>query len=165
MEWETFCSGRDPTCRSFFWPVPRIRWRWASCRYWRRAWKGPRSKFEQMTVRIFDDGDSLALAAAEQAAVAIREAIAERNCCRVMLATGNSQLQFLDALTRMAGIDWNKVEAFHLDEYVGIPVTHPASFRKFLLERVIHKAGITKYHFVEGDAADLSLAICEVSAP
>jgi len=115
-------------------------------------------------VRLFDDVALLARAAAEQAAAAIRLAIAERNCCRVILATGNWQLQFLDALTRMAGIDWNKVEAFHLDEYVGIPVTHPASFRKSLLERVIHKAGITKYHFVEGDAADLSLAICEVSA-
>jgi len=63
----------------------------------------------------------------------------------------------------MERIDWNKVEAFHLDEYVGLPVTHPASFRKFLMERVIKKTGITKYHFVEGDAADLSLAIREVS--
>jgi glucosamine-6-phosphate deaminase len=63
----------------------------------------------------------------------------------------------------MAGIDWCKVEAFHLDEYVGLPVTHPASFRRFLLERVIHKTGIVKYHFVEGDAVDLPLTIREVS--
>jgi len=117
-----------------------------------------------MTVRLFGDPASLALASAEQAAATMRRAIAERGCCRVVLATGNSQLQFLEALTRMAGIDWNKVEAFHLDEYVGVPVTHPASFRKFLLERVIHKTGIKKYHFVEGDAADLSSAIREVSA-
>ena len=116
-----------------------------------------------MSVRLFGDGVSLALAAAGQAAAGIRYAIAERNCSRVVLATGNSQLQFLEALTRMAGIDWNKVEAFHLDEYVGLPVTHPASFRKFLLEHFIHKTGITKYHFVQGDAADLSLAIREVS--
>lgn len=116
-----------------------------------------------MTIRIFGDGDSLVLAAAEQAALAIRRAVAERNCCRVVLATGNSQLQFLEALTRLAGIDWNRFEAFHLDEYVGLPVTHPASFRKFLMERVIKKTGITKCHFVEGDAADLSLAIREVS--
>jgi len=116
-----------------------------------------------MTVRIFGDDASLALAAAEQAAAAMRGAIAGRGCCRIILATGNSQLQFLEALTGMAGIDWNKVEAFHLDEYVGLPVTHPASFRKFLLERVIHKTGIMKYHFVEGNAADLSQAIREVS--
>ena len=116
-----------------------------------------------MTVRIFGDDASLALAAAEQAAAAMRGAIAGRGCCRIILATGNSQLQFLEALTGMAGIDWNKVEAFHLDEYVGLPVTHPASFRKFLLERVIHKTGIMKYHFVEGDGADLSQAIREVS--
>ena len=116
-----------------------------------------------MTVRIFGDDASLAQAAAEQAAAAMRGAIAGRGCCRIILATGNSQLQFLEALTGMAGIDWNKVEAFHLDEYVGLPVTHPASFRKFLLERVIHKTGIMKYHFVEGNAADLSQAIREVS--
>jgi len=117
-----------------------------------------------MIVRLFGDPASLALAAAEQAAAAMRRAIAERDCCRVVLATGNSQLQFLEALTSMEEIDWNKVEAFHLDEYVGLPVTHPASFRKFLLERVIHKTGIKKYHFVEGDAADLQRAIREVSA-
>jgi glucosamine-6-phosphate deaminase len=114
-------------------------------------------------VRLFDDVALLARAAAEQAAAAIRLAITERDCGRVVLATGNSQLQFLEPLTRMAGIDWNKVEAFHLDEYVGLPLTHPASFRKFLLELVIRKTGITKYHFVEGDAADLSRAIREVS--
>ncbi|HWZ76442.1 MAG TPA: glucosamine-6-phosphate deaminase [Candidatus Sulfotelmatobacter sp.] len=113
----------------------------------------------RLSVRLFGDGASLALAAAEQAAAAMRRAIEEQDCCRVILATGNSQLQFLEALTTRAGIDWSKMEAFHLDEYVGLPATHPASFRKFLLERVIHKTGITKYHFVEGDAADMSLAI------
>ena len=116
-----------------------------------------------MIVRLLGDADSLAQAAAEQAASAMRCAIADRGCCRIVLATGNSQLQFLQVLTGMAEIDWNKIQAFHLDEYVGLPVTHPASFRKFLLERVIHKTGIMKYHFVEGDAADLSLAIREVS--
>jgi glucosamine-6-phosphate deaminase len=120
---------------------------------------------KRLSVRLFGDGASLALAAAEQAATAMRRAIEEQDCCRVILATGNSQLQFLGALTRMGGIDWSKMEAFHLDEYVGLPATHPASFRKFLLERVIHKTGITKYHFVEGDAADMSLAIRAASTP
>ena len=71
-------------------------------------------------------------------------------------------MEFLDALTATAGIDWTRVEAFHLDEYVGMPITHPASFRKFLLERVIGKAGITKYHLVNGDAADVRGAMCDV---
>jgi len=116
-----------------------------------------------MQLRIFEDSTTLAQAAAEQAASAMRNAIVERGRSRIVLATGNSQLQFLDALTKMPGIDWKKVEAFHLDEYVGMPITHPASFRRFLLERVIHKTGIVNYHFVEGDAADLTAAIGKVS--
>ena len=116
-----------------------------------------------MILKIFNDRDSLAQAAAEQAAAAIRHAIAERGLCRIVLATGNSQLAFLDALTKVSAIDWTKVEAFHLDEYVGLPIAHPASFRKFLLERVINKVGIVKHHLVEGDAEDVSAAIRSVT--
>lgn len=112
-----------------------------------------------MLLRLFKNSNSLADAAAQQAADSMRQAIAQRGCCRVVLATGNSQLAFLNALTSMNGIDWKNVEAFHLDEYVGMPATHPASFRKFLLERVIRKAGITQFRGVEGDAADLAGAI------
>lgn len=104
----------------------------------------------------------MARTAAEQAATTIRNAIADSCRCRVVLATGTSQFEFLDFLTTAAGIDWKKVEAFHLDEYVGMEVTHPASFRKILLERVIHKTGITNYHFIESDAGDLSAAVREV---
>ncbi len=78
------------------------------------------------------------------------------------MATGASQFGFLDALTKTADIDWAKVEAFHLDEYVGMPITHPASFRKILLERVVHKTGMKRFHMIEGDAADLSAAIRDV---
>jgi glucosamine-6-phosphate deaminase len=115
-----------------------------------------------MILKLFSDSQSLAQAASEQAAAAIKRALVARDCCRLVLATGNSQLAFLDALTKTAGIDWKKIEAFHLDEYAGMPISHPASFRKFLLERVIRKTGIEKYHFVDGDAADLSAAIREV---
>lgn len=80
----------------------------------------------------------------------------------MVLATGTSQFAFLDALTSTAGLEWNRVEAFHLDEYVGIPITHPASFRRILLDRVINKVGISKYWLIEGDAPDLSRAIAEV---
>jgi len=60
-------------------------------------------------------------------------------------ATGTSQLDFLDALTKAKAIDWQQVEMFHLDEYVGLPITHPASFRKYLLEKFIRKAGLTQF--------------------
>src|SRR5579859_4830495 len=104
-------------------------------------------------VRVFEDKLSLATAAAEQASTAIRRAISARGVARIIVATGNSQLGFLDALTRAENIDWQKVEMFHLDEYVGLPLTHPASFRKYLLEKLIHKADITRYHLLDGNAA------------
>ena len=116
-----------------------------------------------MLVRLFRDRNSLALAAADQAAASIRAAIGQLGRCRVVLATGASQFEFLDVLTKMRDIDWSKVEAFHLDEYVGLPDTHRASFRKYLLERVIEKTGIQSYHFVEADAADLESAIEKMS--
>ena len=68
-----------------------------------------------------------------------------------MVATGTSQLDFLDALATSSGIDWQRLEMFHLDEYVGLPITHPASFRKYLLEKFIHKAGIAHYHLLDGE--------------
>lgn len=115
-----------------------------------------------MLLRVFKDSTALARAAAEQTAKSIRNAIADHDNCRVVLATGTSQFEFLDFLTKADGIDWKRVEAFHLDEYVGMAVTHPASFRKILLERVIHKTGIANYHFIESDADDLSTAVLKV---
>jgi glucosamine-6-phosphate deaminase len=103
-------------------------------------------------LRVFEDKSSLSAAAAEQAASTIRRAIRDRGRARIVAATGTSQLDFLDALTRAEKIDWHRVELFHLDEYVGLPITHPASFRKYLLERLIHKTGITKYHLLDDDA-------------
>jgi glucosamine-6-phosphate deaminase len=107
-----------------------------------------------MLIKVFSDRRGLGQAAAEQAAEAIRRAIAERAQARIIAATAASQLEFLEALTKAPDIDWSKVEAFHLDEYIGLPVAHPGSFRKMLLEQLVRKTGITKYHLLDGDAAD-----------
>ena len=107
-----------------------------------------------MRVLICDSKLSLAAAAAGQAAVAMRQATAERGCARIVAATGVSQFEFLDALTSTPQVAWAKVELFHLDEYVGLPMSHPASFRKFLMDRLVSKTGIRKVHFLEGDAPD-----------
>ncbi len=107
-----------------------------------------------MLLKVFNDRPSLGSAAAEQAATAIRRAITARGQARIIAATAASQLEFLDALTKAPGIDWANVEAFHLDEYIGLPVTHPGSFRKMLLEQLIQKTGIVRYHLLDGDAAD-----------
>jgi glucosamine-6-phosphate deaminase len=101
-------------------------------------------------LRKFPDKKSLASAAAAQAATVIRRSIAERGKARIIAATGASQFEFLEALTTIADIDWRHVEMFHLDEYVGLPETHPASFCKYLRERLIDKVGIGKYHLLSG---------------
>jgi glucosamine-6-phosphate deaminase len=107
-----------------------------------------------MRIKVFDDKPGLSRAAADQAAAAIRHAISDRGHARIVAATAASQIDFLDALTRFPQIDWKRVEAFHLDEYVGLPVSHPGSFRKMLLQQLISKTGIQNYHLLDGDAAD-----------
>jgi len=71
---------------------------------------------------------------------------------RLVAATGQSQLDFLDTLSHAGGIEWPRVELFHLDEYVGLSIDHPASFRKYLLERLIRKVGIERYHLLDGES-------------
>ena len=90
-------------------------------------------------------------AAAKHAAGILRRQIAAKGSARIIAATGASQFDFLDALTSVPGIDWGRVEMFHLDEYVGLPADHPASFRKYLRERLISKTGITRYHLIDAE--------------
>jgi glucosamine-6-phosphate deaminase len=104
-----------------------------------------------MVIRVFQDKASLGEAAAARAASAIRGAIAERGIARVVAATGASQFEFLEALTKAPKIDWKKVELFHLDEYIGLPMSHPASFCKYLQERLIGKTAITNVHLLNGE--------------
>jgi glucosamine-6-phosphate deaminase len=105
-----------------------------------------------MILKVFEDKPSLARTAADQAATTIRSAIANHGSARVIAATGASQLEFLDALTNTDGIEWKQVELFHLDEYIGLPRNHPASFRKYIQERIIDTTGITNYHLLDGTA-------------
>jgi glucosamine-6-phosphate deaminase len=104
-----------------------------------------------MKTRLFDHKIALGRAAAAQAAGIIREAIRQRGTARILAATGNSQLEFLDALTAEPDIAWREVEMFHLDEYVGLSIKHPASFRKYLFERLINKTRLGRYHLLDGE--------------
>ena len=76
---------------------------------------------------------------AEFGAERIRKALKERGEARVILATGASQFEMLKALLTQEGIDWSRVAMFHLDEYVGLPISHPASFRQYLWKRFVSK--------------------------
>jgi len=115
-----------------------------------------------MVLKVFNDKSSLAKAAAQKAGAAIRSAIRDSGQARVIAATGTSQLEFLAALTESTDVDWGLVELFHLDEYIGLPATHPASFRKILLDRFVNKTGIAKFHPLDGEARDLSEVIRQV---
>ena len=110
-----------------------------------------------MLLRVFNDRLSLGKTAAAQAAAAIRSAIVSRGQARVVAASAASQFEFLEALTATPGIDWKLVTLFHLDEYIGLPMSHPASFCKFLQDRLISKTGIVNYHLLDGsqDPADV----------
>jgi len=104
-----------------------------------------------MMIKVFPDAAALAAAAAADAAANIRSAIAARGRARIIAATGASQVAFLNQLTRQPDLDWPSVELFHLDEYIGLPIDHPASFRKYLLERLIRPAGIVECHLLDGE--------------
>jgi glucosamine-6-phosphate deaminase len=105
-------------------------------------------------IQVFDTKQELGRAAAERAKAAIGEAIAQAGEARVIAATGASQFEFLDALTTAGGVDWGRVEMFHLDEYVGLPDTHPASFRRYLRERIVQRVHPRAFHYLAGDAED-----------
>jgi glucosamine-6-phosphate deaminase len=105
-----------------------------------------------MIKKIFDDKLLLAKAAAHHAAVSLKKALAERGHARIIAATGASQFEFLEALAARREIDWPNVEMFHLDEYIGLSADHPASFRKFLRERLVAKTGITQARFLDVDS-------------
>ncbi|MBQ3222650.1 MAG: 6-phosphogluconolactonase [Clostridia bacterium] len=105
-----------------------------------------------MKMHILPDAKAMGAAAAKEIANILRETIAREGEARIVVSTGESQFTMFEALVQEE-LDWKKVVMFHLDEYVGISDTHPASFRKYLKERFIEKAGIEQYHFVDADPA------------
>jgi glucosamine-6-phosphate deaminase len=94
-------------------------------------------------------------AAAEYGAVAIKQAITAKGSANIILATGASQFEMLHSLVARSDVDWSKVTAFHLDEYIGLPMGHPASFKKYLQERFVAKvSALQAFYFVDGNRAN-----------
>lgn len=108
----------------------------------------------ELRVRVFERDVDLARAAAIEAAVSIRGAIDARGVAHVMFASGNSQLAFLGMLADEHRIDWSLVIGFHMDEYLGLPADHSASFRRYMREHVVDALHLREFHGVGGDAAD-----------
>ena len=119
-----------------------------------------------MKVDIASDKYEMAKRAADFAAARIKAAIAERGEARVIFASAASQLEFVDEMLKRSDIDWSKVCGFHLDEYVGLPETHGASFRKFLKERLLAKlpCPVKSFTFVGGDAPDTDAELVRLEA-
>ncbi len=104
-----------------------------------------------MHVNVLPSKSEVGSTAARHAADSLQRVLARVDIARIIAATGASQIDFLQFLTATPGIDWNRVEMFHLDEYIGLPLDHPASFRKYLMERFIRKTGIRQYHLLDGE--------------
>lgn len=106
-----------------------------------------------MDIFIYKTKEELGASAAKHAASIICSAIQERGEANIILATGVSQFEVLSHLMKSGDLDWGKVSMFHLDEYIGLPLTHPANFRKYLKERFVDKVGTLKHvYFVNGEA-------------
>lgn len=104
---------------------------------------------------IYKTKQQMATAAAAAAAEKIRKAITKKAQANIVLATGVSQFEVLESLVNAESLDWSKVVMFHLDEYIGLGIEHPASFRKYLKQRFVNKVGSLKaVHFINGEAAD-----------
>lgn len=105
-----------------------------------------------MKIQISPTKEELGHQAAEKAAEILRETLKLKSKACFIAATGVSQFEFLVNLCKAGGIDWTRTEMFHLDEYAGIPATHPASFRQYLSKRLVEKVHPGTVHFIEGDA-------------
>lgn len=109
-----------------------------------------------MKINVYNTKEEMGKAAAQKASEILKKSIQEKGEANFVIATGASQFEFLNYLTSDSSIDWSKTTMFHLDEYVGLPESHPASFRKYLKERFISKTHPGKVYLIEGDSEEPS---------
>lgn len=119
-------------------------------------------RVEALTVRVYDDRRGLGLAAAALVASAIRKAIDRTGRASLILAAAPSQDEFLEALIASRGIAWSAVRAHHMDEYLGLAPDHPASFRRYLRDRLIDRVGIGPGGFraIPGESTKRPASVC-----
>jgi glucosamine-6-phosphate deaminase len=104
-----------------------------------------------MKIVISENREQMGAQASSDGAAVIRAALDERDAANIILATGASQFTVLANLIKEPDLDWSRVTAFHLDEYLGLPATHPASFRRYLKERFADHVPLNAFHFVDGE--------------
>jgi glucosamine-6-phosphate deaminase len=108
--------------------------------------------YGQLAVGVYDSNEALGAAAASDFAALVNEEILTEGSASVILATGNSQLTFLGALRQRHDIAWDKVTVFHMDEYVGMSDSHPASFRRYMTDNLVRQVRPRAFHGLMGDA-------------
>jgi glucosamine-6-phosphate deaminase len=109
-------------------------------------------RVDDLSVQIYNSEAEMAQDVAEIAHKYLQDILKQQDTAAVLLATGNSQLKFLDALIALGGVDWSRIILFHLDEYLGITADHSASFRRYMRERVEKRVFPQQFHYIEGDA-------------
>jgi glucosamine-6-phosphate deaminase len=112
------------------------------------------TQIDQLPVSVYASNEALGAAAAAEAAEVIRSAVGERGVANIIVATGNSQLTFLAALRALPDVPWGAVNVFHMDEYVGIDPTHPASFPLFLRQHIVDRVGPKAFFPVPGTGSE-----------
>jgi len=110
---------------------------------------------DKARVIVFLSKQEASRAAAQEAASLLRRSLAERGSARIVVGTGNSQEDMVRTLVEGPHLDWGRIEVFHMDEYVGMPAEHPASFRRWLKTHLVDIVHPAKVNFISGDAADL----------
>jgi glucosamine-6-phosphate deaminase len=117
-------------------------------------------RVDKACVHIYQSKQDTSEAAAVEASSILRSALAERQSARIIVASGNSQDDLIRVLVQAPGLDWSRVEVFHMDEYVGMPMEHPASFRRWIKTHLVDIVHPGKVHYLQGDAPD-SVQECE----
>ena len=113
---------------------------------------------DKLPVELYASNDELGQAAANKAQQILKKAINQKGFANLILATGNSQLTFLKALRILEGIEWQKVRIFHMDEYIGIDPSHPASFPLFLENHFLQFTKPGHFHPIPSVPSDVSSA-------
>jgi glucosamine-6-phosphate deaminase len=109
-------------------------------------------QYDDLRVTTFATNEELGAAAAGDFAAIVTAAVAEHGSASVILATGNSQLTFIEAVRGRTDIDWSRISVFHMDEYLGMSADHPASFRRWMWEKLVSHVDLQAFYGVEGDA-------------
>lgn len=109
---------------------------------------------DMLLVSIYPMNKAMGMAAAQEAADVMRKAIQDQGHANIIIATGNSQLSFLEELSTRDDVDWSRINVFHMDEYVGIPADHPASFPLFLHRHIIDKVKPKNFYPIVGQTKD-----------